>query len=307
VVHPPIADPSRPISVVVVTHESSSVIGPCLRALARAAPRRGVAITVVDNASSDDSAAVARLAPGVQSVIRLEKNRGFASGVNAGLRDAQGEWAAIVNPDTELAADSLDRLADILERHPRAALVGPRIRLPNGSIEPSVGAFPTLGRERAHAYFLDRLLRLPGRRAQFPSRTGVVDWVSGCAWLARLEAVRATGPLDEGYFMYVEDIDYCWRLHTRGWSTLATPDVEVLHRRGEGSRDTRTLPADGGLALVRFFEKFRPTEVNDLRRALMWGWRVRRLVHRVRARLGSRSGAVLARRYDIALEAMATA
>src|SRR5258708_4876362 len=118
-----LAGPTMPIQAIVVTHESGAVIGSCLRALALAAPRRGVAITVVDNASTDDSATQARQTPGAVRVIRLEHNRGFAAGVNAGLRDAMGDWVAIVNPDAALPIASVDRLADVLERHPHAAIV----------------------------------------------------------------------------------------------------------------------------------------------------------------------------------------
>ncbi len=300
---------SRPalIAAVVVTHDSSPVLPGCLAALGAAAPRRGLEITVVDNASADGSATLAETAPGVGRVVRLALNRGFAAGVNAGLAGARQPWLAVVNPDVELPGGALDRLADVLEGHPRAALVGPRVRLPGGRVEASAGWFPTLARERVHAWLLDRLAGWPGRRREFPMATAPVDWVSGCAWLVRAEAFRLAGPLDEGYFMYVEDVDYCRRLWDGGWEVLATPEVEVLHRRGQGSRDTALQPADGGAALVRYFEKFRPDEAAALRRVLARGWRLRRAYHAARARLGYRPAAMLARRYGLALERLSCA
>ena len=296
-----------PIAAVVVTHQSAAVIAPCLRTLAGSAPRRRITITVVDNASSDDTVAQARRANAAARVIELGDNRGFAAALNVGLGQAAGEWMAIVNPDVELPAGSLDRLADTVEGHPRAALIGPRVRLPNGRLEPSVGWFPTLARERAHAWLLDRMVGLPGRRRPFPSATAPVDWVSGSVWLLRAEAFRATGPLDEGYFMYVEDVDYCRRLRDAGWEVLATPEVEVLHQRGLGSKDSALLPADGGVALVRYFDKHRAREGAALRRALTQGWRLRRAFHAVRARFGNRPAALLERRYRLALERLANA
>jgi GT2 family glycosyltransferase len=295
------------IAVVVVTHDSSAVLPGCLAALGGAAPRRGLEITVVDNGSADGSAALAASAPGVGRVVRLAVNRGFASGVNAGLREVRKPWLAAINPDVELPAGGLDRLADLLEARPRVALIGPRVRLSDGGWEASVGWFPTLARERAHAWLLDRIAGLPGRRRTFPSTTTAVDWVSGCAWLLRAEAFRATGPFDEDYFMYVEDVDYCHRLRDVGWEVLATPEVEVLHRRGQGSLDSALLPAEGGAALVRYFDKYRPQEGAALRRVLTQGWRLRRAFHALRARFGDRSAALLERRYGLALERLARA
>ena len=98
-------------------------------------------------------------------------------------------------------------------------------------------------RERSHALMLDRCLGLDGRSAEFPDHTAPVEWASGCAWLLRGEAVRSVGPLDEAYFMYFEDVDYCRRLRDAGWVVLATPDARVIHAHGRGSTDTPSVSA----------------------------------------------------------------
>jgi len=288
---------------VVVTHESAAVIEPCLAALAAAAPRRGLDIVVADNASSDGSAdlAVARLGP--DHVCRLPVNRGFAAGVNAACAGYEGPWIAVINPDVIAGPGTLDALADILDRHPRAGVAGPRVRDERGGWERTVGRFPTLARERAHALFLDRLAGAEGRHAPFPAHTAEVEWLSGCAWLLRAEAVRAVGPLDEGYFMYLEDVDYCRRLRAAGWSVVASPEIEVRHDRGRGSSVTGMLPADGGTALLRYFERFNPeVPPATLRVVLARGWRLRRALHRVLARLGNPRSTALAARYQTALD-----
>jgi hypothetical protein len=292
------------IAAVVVSYRSGEVLPRCLDALRGAAPRRGVRPIVVDNASGDRSADMAASRIGESNVVRLPVNAGFAAGVNAGIRHAEdAAWIAVVNPDAVPAAGSLDALVEVLEARPRAALVGPRVVDARGREEQSVGRFPTLARERAHTWMLDRLLGLEGRRAPFPAETAPVDWVSGCAWLVRAAAARAVGPLDEGYFMYWEDVDWCRRIRDAGWEVLATPDVTVAHDRGRGSADTGSIPADGGAALVRYFEKFEPAvapgEVRDLLRrgfALRLAWR------RGRALLGDRASREVAKRYALALE-----
>lgn len=294
------------IAAVVVTYESSSVIERCLRALIGSAPRRPLNIRVVDNASSDDSAEIAARVVGVDHVIRLPQNRGYGAGVNAGLASARVPWYAVINPDVETPPGSLDSMVDILEQNPGAGVVGPRVRDGSGGYEDSVGHFPTLERERVHALYLHRVLGREGRFRPFPGRTAEVDWTSGCAWAIRGAALADTGPLDEEYFMYHEDVDFCRRMHLAGWSVLATPDVTVSHLRGQGSKRTGTLPADGGPALVRYFTKFHPEiPAAEVRRVLRRGWQLRAAWHGMRAQLGNARSAALATRYRLALERVA--
>jgi GT2 family glycosyltransferase len=205
-----------------------------------------------------------------------------------------------------LPPGALDQLAAILEAHPRAGLIGPRVRDPAGRIDRSVGHFPTLDRERAHAMLLDQLLGREGRRMTFPGALSTVDWISGSLWLLRFDAVRAVGPLDEAYFMYFEDVDYCMRLRAAGWDVLATPDVEVVHAIAKGSSRSETLPADGGEEpALHYFRKFHPQVAEDeVRRALAMGWGVRRVIHTVHGLLGSPGARARARRFALALQTL---
>lgn len=295
------------IVAVVVTHESAAVIDSCLVALGAAAPERGLDVRVVDNGSTDDSADRAASRIGTTHVLRRAENRGFAAGVNAALQDLNCLYLAVVNPDVILPPGALDRLAAILDAHPRAGLIGPRVRDTAGRIDRSVGHFPTLTRERAHAMLLDQLLGHEGRRMTFPLAVSTVDWISGCMWLVRVEALRAVGPLDEDYFMYFEDVDYCKRLVAAGWDVLATPDVEVTHAIAKGSSRSATLPADGGEGpALHYFRKFQPQVAeNEVRRALALGWGLRRAIHTALGLLGNPSARIRARRFALALQTLA--
>jgi N-acetylglucosaminyl-diphospho-decaprenol L-rhamnosyltransferase len=291
-----------PIGAVVVTFESAATLGRCLAALRAAAPRRGLEIRVVDNASTDGSFALAESALGPGGVIRMPANRGFAAGVNAGMMALETPWIAVLNPDVEVPPGGLDRLADALERHPRAGLAGPRAIGGDGHPERTVGPFPSPAREWAHSWLLDHV-GWPGRFAPQPRATRAVDWVSGCAWLLRAEAARAVGPLDEAYFMYFEDVDYCRRLREAGWDVIHVPEVAWVHGLGRGSRETGLQPADGGRAALRYFAKFHPDLSQDRARALLLrGWRLRLAWRRLRARLGDAHSTAVARRYEIAIE-----
>lgn len=293
-----------PVAAVVVTYESAAVIERCIETLRDAAPDRGVDLRVVDNASTDGSAALAEALLGSSHVVRLPVNRGFAAGVNAGLVGVDAPWIAVVNPDAVVPRGGLDRLADVLKRHPRAGLVAPRVVGADGRPERSVGLFPTPAREWAHSWLLDHL-GWPGRWAKLPASITSVDWVSGCAWLLRAEAVRVVGPLDDGYFMYCEDVDYCRRLHDAGWNVLAMPEVEWVHDVGTGSRETGLVAADGGTALLRYFAKFHPgVPEQHVRTLLLRGWRLRRAWRKARVRLGDAGSSAVARRYEIAIETL---
>lgn len=292
-----------PIGVVIVTYESAGVIGECLDSILRAAPRRGVEVRVVDNASRDASVeiATARLGPG--RVIRQEENRGFAAGVNRGMDSLATPWIAVVNPDTRVPEGALDRLADELARDAGAGLIAPYVVDGEHHPEQTVGRFPTWKRERAHTWFLDRLWGAEGRKGVFPETSGPVDWVSGCFWLLRSAAHDAIGPLDDGFFMYYEDVDYCRRLHDAGWRVIATRSVEVQHAIGRGSSATARIPADGGSAVLHYFRKHLPG-IPEARVAalLQTGWRLRLMWRNLRAALGHRPSAAIAARYRLAID-----
>lgn len=293
------------LAIVVVTFESHAVLDACLASLRHAAAAAD--LWVVDNASSDGSVAVALGHVPDERVLRLPRNGGFAAGVNAALARVRADWIAVVNPDAVVPAGALDRLRDILAAHPRAGLVAPRVRDPRGREEASVGRFPTPARERNHAMKLDRLPGPEGRTHAFPARTAPVDWASGCAWLLRGRAVDDVGALDEGYFMYFDDVDYCRRLWNAGWQVIAAPEVDVVHRPGTGSRATPDLPAENGGAPLRYFAK----HMNDAdharaRRWLLRGWRLRAIGHGICGRLGRTASIRLAARYRAALALVAT-
>lgn len=298
------ADPPR-ITAIVVLYDSSEVIPGCLHSLSLAAPQSGVAIVVVDNASHDAGPARAAAMLGEHAVVRLTENRGFAAGVNAGLARATTPYVAVINPDLRLAPGALDRMLAALEARPQAALIGPRVCEPSGAVEPTVGVFPSFERERAHAWLLDRLAGQPGRGRPQPAAAEAVDWVSGCAWLLRRSAVETIGPLDEDYFMYVEDVDYCRRLHAAGFEVWFEPAATAEHARGTGSAGSGALPADGGRALLHYFARFHPEVPQErLAAVLRAGWTLRARLHGVRAAFGDARSAALARRYAKALAAL---
>lgn len=195
--------------------------------------REGAAeVVVIDNHSPPDPA-VPRLRrwPGV-SLWRARHNRGFAAGANQGCRLGRGRWLLLLNPDTSVPADFLDRtisLADSLATaDPGAGVVGFGLRHSDGSRQHSFGPFPTL------LGSLARLL-LPRARRKYhavaPEQRCRVPWLTGCCLLLRRDCYEQLGGFDEDFFLYYEDVDLCRRATGRGWSVWYEPALTVTHHR----------------------------------------------------------------------------
>jgi N-acetylglucosaminyl-diphospho-decaprenol L-rhamnosyltransferase len=220
-------------------------------------------ILVVDNASGDDSAARVRAAyPGV-TVIESPANRGFAAGVNIGLKAARGEWLLILNPDVVVRNGSLDALLDFLKSNPRAGIAAAKLLNPDGSLQHTCRTYYTFGTILLRRTFLGKLF--PNSRAlrdhlmldydhESPRN---VDWVAGACLLVRREALEEVGPMDERYFLYFEDVDWCTRMHRRGWGVWYVPQAVMTHgyRRASAGGFSRATRAHAE-SLLRFWEKW---------------------------------------------------
>jgi GT2 family glycosyltransferase len=232
-------------------------------------------VLVVDNGSSDGSVETARRRPQVQ-VVAIGENRGFAAANNAGIRASTGEHLLLLNSDTIVPSGAIDRLLGALERHPEAAAAGPRLVDSQGRAELSFGRMIGPITEWRQQRLMRRHARADGaavgaieemtRQEQFP------DWVSGACLLVRRADAEAVGLLDERFFMYTEDVDFCAALRARGRRILFTPTAEIVHLRG---RSAASAPAATRAAYRRshlaFYEKHHPAFAPFLR-----------LYHRVR-------------------------
>jgi GT2 family glycosyltransferase len=256
------------LSIVIVSFNARSDLERCLESLH--APPLAISheIVVVDNASSDGSADAARRWPDVR-VIEAGGNAGFARGSNIGVRASTGRNLLLLNSDTVVAPGAIDRLVGMLTR-PDVAVVGPRLVDGEGRAELSfgrmIGPLNELRQKmlvRGHAAgwpivaaYVDRLTR----REHFP------DWVSGACLLVRRSDAEAVNLLDERYFMYTEDVDFCAAIRARGRRVLFTPAVEVVHMRG---RSAQTAPGHTADAYRRsrlaFYDKHHPAWAPVLR------------------------------------------
>lgn len=238
--------PAGKVGAVVVNHNAGPSLGRCVESLVAS----GVAeVVVVDNDSSDGSLRhLVERFPAVP-IYRTGKNLGYGSAANIGRKMLDVDYVIVSNPDLLVDLRATSTLVAYLEGHPEAAVVGPRIVSADGTPYPSARAFPNLVDALGHALLsviwpdnrFSRRYRMEGQ----PRAAGTVDWVSGAFVVVRSSAFDAVGGFDEGYFMYVEDLDLCWRLRALGWRTAYEPAAAVCHRGGlsSGRHPVRMLVA----------------------------------------------------------------
>jgi len=236
--------PAPRVAVVIVSYNTRKDLARCLGSLRDTPPAVSLQVVVVDNASGDGSAAwVREHCPDVR-VIEAGGNLGFAKANNLGIRATASELILLLNSDTVVPPHAIDRLVAALERHPAAVAAGPRLIDGAGNAELSWGRMISPGAEWRQRGLMRRLARGDADACALVERLSreerTVDWVSGACLLVRRDAAEAAGLLDERYFMYTEDVDFCATLRARGGRILFTPSAEVIHLRG---RSAATAPA----------------------------------------------------------------
>lgn len=241
------------LSIIIVSFNARADLERCLESLHAAPPVATNEILVVDNGSTDDSAGAARRWPNV-TVLELGANLGFARANNAGIRAGSGTNILLLNSDTIVPAGAIDRLIAELDRDPTVAIVGPRLVDGSGRAELSfgrmIGPLNELRQQRlATSGAVDALTR--ARRHP--------DWVSGACLLVRRSDAEAVGGLDERYFMYTEDVDFCAAIRARGRAILFAPEVEVIHLRGRSAASAPIATRDHyRRSQQAFYEKHHP-------------------------------------------------
>jgi N-acetylglucosaminyl-diphospho-decaprenol L-rhamnosyltransferase len=231
------------LSVVVVSYNTAGLLARCLTALL-ARPLPAMEVFVVDNASHDGSVELVRQQFPTVNVIANERNAGFGAACNQAIRRSSGRYVALVNSDAEVQGDGLAHLVRFLDAHPRAAVAGGRLRYPDGRFQHSAFRFPTLAQ-----VFLDffplhwRLLesRLNGRYPRsWDDRAFRIDHPLGAFFAVRREAFEQVGLFDEGFFMYAEEVDWCYRFKQAGWEIWHCPDALAIHHSGQSTAQRRT-------------------------------------------------------------------
>ena len=249
------------LSIIIVSYRTPEILRVCLERLTADPSELSREIIVVDNDSRDESPAIARSFPGV-TVLETGDNLGFAGGVNRGLAAAQGRFMAVLNPDIEVEPGALDGLVRFLEDHPETGIAAPKLLNTDGTLQHSCRRNYTLWTVLLRRTFLGRLfpnaaaLRRHLMLDYDHATVRAVDWVAGAAMVVRREALDDVGPMDERYFLYFEDVDWCTRMQARGWLVHYVPQFRMTHHWQRASKAFGPAARRHLRAGLRFYDRW---------------------------------------------------
>ena len=244
-----------PVSIILLNYNTRDLTLASLARLVPVASRLGWQVIVVDNASTDGSAdAVAAAFPTV-TLLRLTENRGYAAGNNRGLEVATGKAVILLNSDVLVGVAELQALVDYLDTNPEVGAVSAGLRTATGEAQ----AF-AFGDDPSPFYLLrrglGRLFRLPALHNWAVTEALAVDWVSGACLCVRREVIEQIGGLDETFFLYFEDVDWCKRMRLVGWRVVYNPLVQVIHLGGQSQPARWVANRHYSESLRYFFHKY---------------------------------------------------
>jgi GT2 family glycosyltransferase len=250
------------LSVVVVSWNVRDLLRQCLHSVQASLPPGGVELIVVDNGSTDGSVDTLRREFPAVKLIANERNKGFPAANNQGLEISTGRYVLLLNPDTEVLGDSLADMLAFADSHSDVGMVGPKLLNSDGSIQSSRRRFPTWTTALFESTWLQsraprRLLEQYYVLDRSDDEVQDVDWIYGAAMLVRRAAFEQVGPMDEGYFMYSEELDWCRRLRDAGWRVVYLPTARIVHHGGKSSEQViAARHIHFQTSKVRYFSKF---------------------------------------------------
>lgn len=230
------------LTIIIVSWNTSGLLNQCLDSIYKTGSRFAFEVIVVDNGSSDDSVTLVEKQYPQVILIKNTQNRGFAAANNQGLSVGTGRYFMLLNSDTIVLPGAIDTLVELADCHPRLGVVGPKLLNMDGSLQKSWASFPSflselVGRNFRFRQPVDRL-----------SNTFDVDWIMGACMLVRSETIRDVGSMDEDYFFYSEETDWCFRIKKKNWKIWYITNAEIYHLGGGSAKRSSVIQ------LVRLYQ-----------------------------------------------------
>jgi GT2 family glycosyltransferase len=267
------------LDVVIVSFRCEELLRDCLLSLRDHPPDRPMAVHVVDNASGDGTAEMVEREFGEVRLTRNPTNIGFGAASNLGIRAGDAPQVLVLNPDTRVTEGALESLCELLDARPELGMAGPRLERDDGSFDHAAKrSFPTAVGALAHFTGLGRTAGAGSRLAQYRApelderQAGAVEAINGAFMLIRRSALDEVGLFDEGYWMYMEDLDLNYRLARAGWITFYEPAATVIHVKAGTSGEVRNLRLNRAFhyGMYRFYRKHYAPERNPLVNAAVY-------------------------------------
>lgn len=251
------------ISIVILNWNDRSHLLECLDSLKDCSTSREVEIIVVDNGSTDGSAEAVERNYSYVKVLKNKENVGFPKGNNQGIRASTGEYIYVLNSDIKVLGKCVDILADYLDNHPDIGMIGPKIYYGDMTHQSSCRRFPTIWNNFCSAFGLTKVFaksKLFSGEHMFyfkGDKTIDVDVLVGCFWTVRRTALDRFGLLDEGFFIYAEDVDWCKRCWKSGWRIVFYPEAEAIHYGGASTtaKDPVRFSVTQQRSILRYWKK----------------------------------------------------
>jgi N-acetylglucosaminyl-diphospho-decaprenol L-rhamnosyltransferase len=231
------------LSVIIVNWNTKDLLAGCLRSLFATVRNLELEVILLDNASTDGSADMVRTRFPQVKLIQSQENVGFARGNNVALTHAMGQYVLLLNPDTVVLDGAIEQLYQALQTFPRLGAAGAQLLNADGSCQPSWGHFPSLWTEVPG---VNRLKSSAPEALEYnllqntKSSVLSVDWVSGACLMIRRKAMDQVGLLDEDYWLYTEEADWCFRAQKAGWKIGWLPTAQIVHKARAASRQRYT-------------------------------------------------------------------
>ncbi len=250
------------LSIIIVSWNVRDYLEACLSSIYANRGNLDLEVIVVDSGSLDGSPQlVTQSFPGVR-LIDCGENVGFPRGNNIGLAEASGQYTLLLNPDTEIIGDALVSMIKYLDSHSEVGLVGGQLLNSDGTIQSSKRRFPTLGTAIFESTWLESIAPRKLLTAYYvadipPDKSTQVDWLTGACLMTRREVVEQVGPMDEAYFMYSEELDWCRRIKEAGWQIAYLPEAKIIHHVGKSSdQAVAERHLNFQRAKLRYFRKY---------------------------------------------------
>ena len=224
------------LSIIIVNWNTKDLLIPCLASIPQMKQGFKIEIFVIDNGSRDGGVSEVKKAFPFVHFLENEENLGFAKGANQGLRKASGRYILLLNPDTRVKAQAIEGLISFMEAHPRVGISGAQLLNSDGSKQNSIANFPSLATELLNKSLLRWLFpkTFPGKERDYPEPIEV-DSVIGACMMVRRDALNQVGLLDEDYFLFLEETDWCYRMKRAGWKVYHVPQAQVYHFQGKSA------------------------------------------------------------------------
>ncbi len=253
---------SPDLSIIIVNWNVRDLLRACLESIERGRGNLDVEVIVVDSASSDGSVAMLTADFPWVTLVACSENVGFPKGNNLGIAKANGRYILLLNPDTVVLDNALTVMLSYLQSHPDVGIVGAQLLNADGSVQSSRRRFPTLATAFFESTWLESLapaalLARYYARDLPDDQTADVDWVTGACMMAPRTAVAAIGGLDEAYFMYSEELDWCRRFKDADWRVVYLPAAQIVHYVGKSSEQAVVARhINFQRAKLRYFRKY---------------------------------------------------